>query len=120
VVPLESTAWIARNVRYRDDPTADPLNRTLAHIPPSGVIVWAVIYGAGGAARHSGSTSVEQGASPAVRASTNAGGNYELTGYGSRRAYSAIIRIYFGSRPTKAMLTEARQALNELQLPAPR
>ncbi len=42
--PLESSAWIARNVRYRDAATADPPNRTLRHLPRNGVIVWAVIY----------------------------------------------------------------------------
>jgi hypothetical protein len=44
VVPLESTAWIATNVRYRDDSTADPPNATLTHLPRNGLIVWAVIY----------------------------------------------------------------------------
>lgn len=44
VVPFESTAWIAKNVRYRDEPTADPPNATLDHLPASGLIVWAVIY----------------------------------------------------------------------------
>ncbi|MGD0713314.1 MAG: hypothetical protein ABSB24_03900 [Gaiellaceae bacterium] len=40
---LESSAWIARNVRYRDDATADPPNKTLKRLPRDGVIVWAVI-----------------------------------------------------------------------------
>ena len=44
IVPLESTAWIARNVRYRDEPTTDQPNPTLAHLPGNGLIVWAVIY----------------------------------------------------------------------------
>ena len=41
--PLESSAWIAKNVRYRDRATEDPPNRTLAQLPRRGVIVWAVI-----------------------------------------------------------------------------
>ena len=41
-VPLESTAWIAKGVRYADDATADPPNKTLAHLEANAVIVWAV------------------------------------------------------------------------------
>src|SRR6266545_8133539 len=44
VRPWESSAWIARSVRYRDAATADPPNKTLRHLPRNGVIVWAVIY----------------------------------------------------------------------------
>jgi hypothetical protein len=119
-VPLESTAWIARNVPYRDDATADPPNRTLAHLPRRGIIVWAVISNpvSGtkplrldlGNARHLACCEGER----------VAGGSYELAGYGPMRTYSAIIRIYFGSRPTKTMLAQAQRALNELKLPAPR
>src|SRR5882672_8411834 len=36
-VPLESAAWIARNVRYRDEATADPPNKTLGHLPARGI-----------------------------------------------------------------------------------
>ena len=119
-VPLESAAWIARGVRYRDDPTSDPPNETLRHLSPHAVIVWAVIYG-----------SAEAGQKP-VRLSLDAakrfacceavglpGGEYELTGSGPARAYSVIVRIYFGERPTSAMRAEAQEALNALQLPAP-
>src|SRR5579862_2163082 len=42
--PEESAAWAAMAVRYSDDATADPPNKTLAHLPPNGVLVWAVIY----------------------------------------------------------------------------
>ena len=48
------------------------------------------------------------------------GGDYELTGYGPKHAYSAIVRIYFGSHPTKSLLAQAQRALTHLQLPAPR
>jgi hypothetical protein len=119
-VPLESTAWIARSVRYTDQATADPPNHTLAHLPARGIIVWAVIYTPASngrpvqldlrRARHlpccDGQVSVP-------------GGTYELAGYGPRRAYSMIIRVYFGSRPTRSLLAAAQLALNHLQLPSP-
>ena len=43
-MPLESAAWIATGVRYRDNATADPPSRTLQNLPRRAVIVWAVIY----------------------------------------------------------------------------
>lgn len=120
-VPAESTAWIARNVRYRDDATADPPNKTLAHLPKNGVIVWAVIY-----------SPVEKITKPlrldlnkakrfnCCEAAYVAGGEYELTGFGAGHAYSAIVRVYFGSRPTAAGRAEAQRALSQLELPPPR
>ena len=42
--PKESTAWIARGVRYRDRPIADPPAATLTRLPRQGIIVFAVIY----------------------------------------------------------------------------
>jgi hypothetical protein len=118
---LESTAWAAFGVRYRDDATADPPNRTLQHLPRQAVIVWAVIYSppATGdrpirlllrAARHL----------PCCEAARIAGGEYELTGTGPGHAYSVIVRIYFGAPPTQVMRAQAQRALNRLQLPSPR
>jgi len=119
--PLESAAWIARGVRYLDHPTADPPNTTLRHLPRHAIIVWAVIY-----------SPVESGRMPirlAIAAAEHfpccegagvAGGEWELTGSGRGRAYSVIVRIYFGSRPTSAMRAAAQRALNRLQLPSPR
>ena len=116
---LESSAWIARNVRYRDYAAADPPNKTLAHLPRTGVIVWAVI-----------STSAENGAKP-IQLELNeakrfaccegayvAGGEYELTGSGPGRGYYVIVRIYFGQRPTAALRAEAQRALDRLALPS--
>jgi hypothetical protein len=87
IVPLESTAWIAKNFRYRDEPTADPPNATLAHLSANGLIACAVIYNPTnsgtplrldlGKARH---LKWREGAYVA-------GGNYELAGYGPKRAY---------------------------------
>ena len=120
VVPLESTAWIAKNVRYRDGATADPPNATLAHLRANGLIVWAVIYNPANSetplrldlrrARHL----------KCCEAVYIAGGNYELTGYGPARAYSVIVRVYVGSQPTKTALAQAQRALNHLRLPSPR
>lgn len=119
-VPLESTAWTATNARYRDDPTADPPNRTLTHLRANGIIVWAVIYNPANSGKQLRLDLRKARHLACCEGEYVAGGNYELTGYGPKRAYSAIIRIYFGSRPTRAMLKQAQRALNELELPAPR
>ena len=101
--PLESTAWIAKNVRYRDRATADPPTKTLAQLPAGGIVVWAVIY-----------SPVESNPRPhPMRLDLSkarhleccdgpvsvVGGDDELTGYGPGRAYSVIVRVYFGSPP---------------------
>jgi len=119
-VPLESAAWIARNIRYIDEATADPPNKTLAHLSPHAIIVWAVIYAPASngrrirldlrKARHLACCDGP------VRV---AGGMYELAGYGPRRAYSMIVRVYFGSRPTQNFVAAAQLALNHLRLPTP-
>jgi hypothetical protein len=103
-----------------DTATADPPNRTLAHLPAGGLIVWAVIF-----------SPVENGEKPItldLRQARHlkccdgpvavAGGDDELTGYGPGRAYSIIIRVYFGSRATTTRITEAQRALDQLRLPA--
>jgi hypothetical protein len=119
-VPLESAAWIAKGVRYRDDPTADPPNKTLQHLSKRALILWAVIY-----------TPVAAGQKPirlsiaaakrfkCCEAAYVAGGEWELAGTGPGRAYSVIVRIYFGSGPTRAMRAQAQRALNRLELPSP-
>lgn len=118
-VPLESTAWIARDVRYTDEATADPPTKTLARLPARGIIVWAVIYAPASSGRpirldlrHARHLECCDGP---VRVK---GGTYELAGYGSRRAYSVIVRIFFGSRPRGSILAAAERALNRLHLPA--
>lgn len=119
--PVESSAWIAKNVRYRDDATADPPNKTLAHLPRNGVIVWAVIYNPA----DKGSKPIQLDLAKAKRFACCegeyvAGGEYELGGSGPGRAYSVIVRIYFGSPSTSALRAEAQRALNRLLLPLPR
>lgn len=121
-VPVESAAWIARGVRYRDDPTADPPNKTLQRLPPNAVIVWAVTYNSPAAGRQK---PIRLALTAAKRfecceAAAVPGGEWELTGAGPGRAYSVIVRIYFGSRPTSAMRGQAQRALNHLELPSPR
>ena len=119
VGPVESAAWIAKGVRYRDPATADPPNTTLAYLPADGVVIWAVIE------------------SPAVRGERPirldlararhfpccdgvgvVGGEDELTGTAGRGAYSVIVRIFFGSPPTRAARARAQRALDRLVLPA--
>ena len=121
-MPLESAAWIATGVRYRDDPTADPPNKTLQRLPRNAVIVWAVIYTNPGAARKQKPIRLTLTAAKrfdCCEAAAAAGGEWELTGAGLGRAYSVIVRIYFGSRPTSAMRAQAQRALNQLKLPSP-
>jgi hypothetical protein len=45
------------------------------------------------------------------------GGEWELRGWGPKRAYTVLIRIYFGSRPSRAMKMKAQRALDRLRLP---
>ena len=97
--PLESAAWTARDVRYRDAATADPPNKTIAHLPARGIIVWAVIY-----APATGGRPIQLDLRRArhlaccdgpVRV---AGGVYEITAC-PHRAYSLIVRIPTSARP---------------------
>jgi hypothetical protein len=120
-MPKESAAWMATNVRYRDRATADPPNRTLAHLPRDAVIVWAAIF--------QGRPGKQKPIRLDLRRAKHfaccegeyvAGGLYELTGLGPRRAYSVIVRVYFGSRATRTLRLQAQRALNRLRLPLPR
>lgn len=119
--PQESTAWIARDVRYRDRATADPPTRTLAHLPPSGLIVWAVIFSP--AQKGDGPIRLDLARAEHFRCCDGpvsvAGGDYQLTGHGPNRAYSVIIRVFFGSRPTRGLRARAQRALSLLRLPPP-
>jgi hypothetical protein len=117
--PEESAAWIGRNVRYLDDATSDPPNKTLAHLPVNGVIVWAVIFNP--AQRGQKPIRLDLGKAKrfdCCEAAYVAGGEYELTGYGPGRIYSVIVRVYFGSKPTRERRAQAQRALDRLHLPA--
>jgi len=118
--PLESAAWMARGVRYRDPATADPPNKTLARLPKDAVIVWAVIYNP----VEPGEKSIRLDFSAARRyaccEAARIPAEYELTGSGPGNAYSVIVRIYFGSPANPRLRAEAQLALQHLRLPAPR
>lgn len=115
----ESTAWIS-NVRYLDNVTTDPPQRTVHNMPPSGIVVWAVITPRSGAtqrisldlgkARHG--LCCDTTPPPYTR-------EWDLAGLAPSGRYDAIVRIYFGSSPTKAMMHAAQRALRLLVLPLP-
>ncbi len=119
--PKESTAWMARGVRYRDRRKADPPNATMSRLPPRAILVFAVVY-------ESGSTTgrkidLRLGRATRYRCCDGtyvAGGEYALAGMGPGAAYSVIVRIYFGSPPTRSMRAQAQHALDRLELPRPR
>jgi len=109
---------MARNVRYRDKATADPPNKTLEHLPARGVIVWAVIFQSDYTPQKPIGLDLSRARRlPCCEAAYVAGGVYELAGSGPRRAYSVIVRVFFGSRPTNARRNEAQRALERLELP---
>jgi hypothetical protein len=119
--PKESTAWIARGVRYRDRPTADPPNATLSKLPPHGIVVFAAVYeSAEPRGRPIGLRFGRARRYPCCDGTYVAGGEYELAGSGPAAAYSVIVRVYFGSPPTPSMRAQAQQALDRLELPASR
>ena len=116
----QSSAWIATKVRYRDGATADPPNRTLAHLPARAVVVWAVVFAPANPGSPLRLDLARARRLDCCEATPVAGGVYELTGTGPAGAYTAIVRVYFGSRPTAALRAEAQRALDRLVLPAPR
>ena len=119
--PKESTAWVATGVRYRDRATADPPNTTLSRLPRRAVVVFAVVYQSGRSDEKPIDLRLEHAKRYACCDGTYvAGGEYELDGAGPLTAYSVIVRIYFGSAPTRAMRAQAQLALSHLELPLPR
>jgi hypothetical protein len=118
--PRASSAWIATNVRYRNRAIDDPPNETLRHLPPRGVIVWAVIFESDRTPQKRVRLDLSDARHlPCCEGTGVAGGVYDLTGSGPRRAYSVIVRVFFGSRPTSAARAAAQRALLRLALPAP-
>jgi hypothetical protein len=119
--PKESTAWMARGVRYRDVRTADPPEATLSRLPPRGILVFAVVYQtAGTTARRIDLRLGHATRYPCCDGTYVAGGEYALAGAGPGAAYSVIVNVYFGSPPTRSMRTQAQRALDRLQLPPAR
>lgn len=119
--PKESTAWMTKGVRFRDRRTADPPDATLSQIPRRGIVVFATIYESGRrkgkqiALRFDRATRY-----PCCDGTYVAGGEYALAGLGPAAAYSVIVRVYFGSPPTRVMRAQAQRALDHLELPRPR
>ena len=118
--PKESTAWMAKGVRYRDRPTADPPNATLAHFPRGGILVFAVIYQSAQSAERRIALRLDRAKHyPCCDGTYVAGGEYGLTGTGPGGAYSVIVRVYFASPPTRSTRAQAQRALDQLELPSP-
>ena len=119
--PKESTAWMVRGVRYRDRPTADPPVATLSRLPRQGIVVFAVIYqSARNRAKRIQLRLDRATRYPCCDGTYVAGGEYALAGAGPAAAYSVVVRVYFGSPPTRTMRAQAQRALHHLALPTPR
>jgi hypothetical protein len=112
---------MAKGVRYRDRVRADPPDATLSHLPPRGVVVFAVVYQSAQIAQKRVALRLDGARRyPCCDGTYVAGGEYALVGAGPRGAYSVIVRVYFGSSPTRSLRTQAQRALDHLKLPAPR
>jgi hypothetical protein len=119
--PKESTAWMVRGVDYRDRPAADPPEATLSQLPRHGIVVFAAVYQSGvSTGRHLDLRLDRARRYPCCDGTYVAGGEYELSGAGPGAAYSVIVRVYFGSAPTRSMRAQAQRALDGLELPPPR
>ena len=119
--PKESTAWMARGVRYRDRRTADPPEATLAQLPRQGIVVFAVVYQSAQNTEKQIDLRLDHARRfPCCDGTYVAGGEFGLTGAGPAAAYSVIVRVYFGSPPTRSMRAQAQRALDHLDLPLPR
>ena len=119
--PKESTAWMTKGVRYRDRRIADPPDATLSRLPPSAILVFATVYESGRKSGKRISLRLDRATRfPCCDGTYVAGGEFALAGAGPAAAYSVIVRVYFGSRPTRSMRAFAQRALGHLVLPPPR
>jgi hypothetical protein len=119
--PKESTAWAVKGVRYRDSRVADPPEATLSRLPRDGIVVFAAIYQSARSPGRLIDLRLDHAKRyPCCDGTYVAGGEYALAGGGPHAAYSAIVRVYFGSPPTRSMRCQAQRALNHLELPSPR
>ena len=118
--PKESTAWMARGVRHKDGRTADPPDATLSGLPRGAILVFATIYESGLRAGRRIHLRLDRARRfPCCDGTYVPGGEYALSGLGPGAAYSVIVRVYFGSRPTRSMRAQAQRALDHLKLPRP-
>ena len=117
--PLSASWTASSGVRYVDGAADDPPNATLTHLRRGQVIVYAVIqrgtdFGSAPVrldlrrARH---LACCEGATPPYPY------DWELAGPVAGRRYDLIVRVYFGSRPTPALVARAQSALARLRLP---
>ena len=119
--PKESTAWIAKGVRYRDARTADPPDATLSRLPRGAIVVFAVVYQSARNPERRIDLRLDRARRyPCCDGTYVPGGEYALVGGGPGAAYSVIVRVYFGSSPTRSMREQAQRALDRLELPLPR
>jgi hypothetical protein len=119
--PKESTAWMARGVRFRDRPTADPPEATLSRLQRQGIVVFAVVYQSAQSTERRIHLRLDRARRyPCCDGTYVAGGEYGLAGAGPTAAYSVIVRVYFGSPPTRSMRVQAQRALDHLEPPPPR
>jgi hypothetical protein len=119
--PKESTAWMTRGVRYRDRPTADPPVATMSRLPRRAILVSAVIYESGLKTGRQIELRFDRATRyPCCDGTHVAGGEYALAGLGHAAAYSVIVRVFFGSSPTRSMRAQAQRAIDHLKLPPPR
>lgn len=119
--PQESTAWMAKGVTYRDRPTTDPPDATLSRLPRRGIVVFAVVYETARTVERRIVLRLDKAKRyPCCDGTYVAGGEYGLAGAGPGHAYSVIVRVYFGSPPTRSMRADAQRALDHLKLPSPR
>ena len=112
---------MTRGVRYRDPPTADPPEATLSLLPRHGIVVFAVVYQSAQNRERRIDLRLDRAKRyPCCDGTYVAGGEYGLAGAGPAAAYSVIVRVYFGSLPTRSMRAQAQRALDHLELPTPR
>ena len=101
-----------KGVRYRDRPRADPPDATLSRLPPRGIVVFAVVYQTAQNTERRIVLRLDHARRyPCCDGTYVAGGEYALTGAGPGLAYSVIVRVYFGSTPTRSMRAQAQRAL---------
>ena len=112
---------MARGARYRDGRTADPPDATLSRLPRHGIVVFATVYESAPNRGPRIALRLERARRYACCDGTYVpGGEYALAGAGPGAAYSVIVRVYFGSAPTRSMRAQAQRALDHLELPLPR
>jgi hypothetical protein len=112
---------MTRGIRYRDRPRADPPDATMFRLPRRAIVVFAVIYESGRKTGRQIELRFDRATRyPCCDGTYVAGGEYVLAGLGPAAAYSVIVRVYFGSPPTRLMRAQAQRAIDHLKLPSPR